>query len=276
MKSWWMACLGCAWLTGVTFTAARAQETTAEAPTEAEPVATAENTRPHPVLTLGGMTWIDVHQVTANDNGANGIYINAENSGGLDYISDLATPLVSMGGGLIDIRVTESQADNNGASGIRINATQTLDDLLGPVEARPAFLEEFGTINILAETAGSAAVTLTGNTADRNTSDGATITLLAESQTLLGRGNRLRNNGQAGLSLSVAADASANSLDFGTDGSDESGFNSIFGNGAYEIVNPGAVQLLAQNNYWGAFPPAAGQFSGAVNYEHELAADPNP
>ena len=69
--------------------------------------------------------------------------------------------------------------------------------------------------------------------------------------------NVITHNGGAGVSLEGSGFAN---VDLGTASPESNGFNAIYGNGSYDIVNDTDITTIdAQNNYWGG---GAGSFGG--------------
>ncbi|OQA41851.1 MAG: hypothetical protein BWY49_00199 [Candidatus Omnitrophica bacterium ADurb.Bin314] len=77
--------------------------------------------------------------------------------------------------------------------------------------------------------------------------------------------------GSAGYTLALAAD-------FGGGALGSIGNNSIYGNTICDFQNKTVGAITAQHNWWGAAPPAAGQFDqsgAAIDYSNHLISDPN-
>jgi len=86
-------------------------------------------------------------------------------------------------------------------------------------------------------------------------------------------------NGNNGVVINASGLGGAPVMDFGVLGGGPLGSlgqSSIYGNGNRDFRNNGAGLVLAQDNWWGVNPPAAGQFAGAVDYSNWLVAPPIP
>jgi hypothetical protein len=73
--------------------------------------------------------------------------------------------------------------------------------------------------------------------------------------------------------IEIESDGASADLNLGDAAAGTAGFNSIFGN-AHEAGNVGGGAVTAENNWWGTLTPAAGQFTGAVDYDPWLNAEP--
>jgi hypothetical protein len=64
--------------------------------------------------------------------------------------------------------------------------------------------------------------------------------------------------------------------DLGSGGLGSAGLNSIFANGSgFDIDNDTATSIMAENAWWGQTPPNPARFSGVVDYDPWLTANPN-
>jgi hypothetical protein len=71
-------------------------------------------------------------------------------------------------------------------------------------------------------------------------------------------------------------DVTSGAIDFGGGSLNSEGYNSIYSNGTYDFVNfPNVRSISAENNWWGTTSPAAGQFTGTVDYNPYLSSNPN-
>jgi hypothetical protein len=92
---------------------------------------------------------------------------------------------------------------------------------------------------------------------------------------ILGQSLVSTDNGGAGVRVST--DGAGAVVDFGGGALGSLGQSSIYGNGNVDMreVGPGGA-IVAQHNWWGIAPPAAGQFGGTVDYSNWLIAPPTP
>jgi hypothetical protein len=93
--------------------------------------------------------------------------------------------------------------------------------------------------------------------------------------------NAIENNTSRGILLgTVGFPAFADgtySIDIGGGNLGSIGHNSISGNGTFDVrdATTTAGTISAENNWWGTATPAAGQFSGTIDYTPSLTSDPN-
>lgn len=96
---------------------------------------------------------------------------------------------------------------------------------------------------------------------------------------VFGQNNTIINNGTDGLLIGALPGSGLYSLDFGGGAEGSAGLNRIYGNdangwGFYDVNNVGPGSLSAENNWWGTATPAAGQFSGTVDYDPWMTQAP--
>ncbi len=122
----------------------------------------------------------------------------------------------------------------------------------------------------LSTTNGTLSISTIGNTFSDNAGAGLQIGMVGTNgASLYGEGNVITAN-NSGLVVNAPTEAV---LDFG--GIVSLGQNSIYGNMVFDAQNNSAAQLVAEQNFWNADPPLAGQFDGDVDYNPYLVDDPN-
>jgi hypothetical protein len=191
-------------------------------------------------LGLDIISMLPAGSIEANNNGNNGIRIDA-NSQGNSFVDvgDVAASGNTSYGILVEsdstdghgtVNLHDNTTSSNGVNGLRVVLNASTD----------------GTISIL------------NNVANGNSSDGISVdTTVGLNLTLTGRSNVAKNNSGDGIDL--AAESNSGTYDFGTE--TVFGNNSMTGNDDAGIRwnNTGDEEdLWAQNNYWGGEPDAAG------------------
>ena len=87
--------------------------------------------------------------------------------------------------------------------------------------------------------------------------------------------NNIITGNKYGIRITTAADAT-DIIDLGGGSLGSIGNNSIYGNITYDIYNQKAgLTVKAENNWWGLTLPLASKFSGSVDYDPWLTANPN-
>lgn len=86
------------------------------------------------------------------------------------------------------------------------------------------------------------------------------------------------NNTANGVRIVVSGLGGVPALDFGGGTLGSLGQSSIYGNGNkdFRYNNGGGTPVMAENNWWGVAPPAAGQFAGSIDWAPWLLTDPDP
>ncbi|MBN2483151.1 MAG: inverse autotransporter beta domain-containing protein [Candidatus Omnitrophica bacterium] len=123
-------------------------------------------------------------------------------------------------------------------------------------------------------------VTLDNNTLSGNSFNG----IYLYSQTFFGVGQGTVNANIYGNTVTDSSldgvriertDSNIVTADFGGGSLGSAGNNSIYNNGAFDVNNTTAFNVIAENNWWGTDSPIAGQFNGLVDYTPWLMSTPN-
>ncbi len=195
--------------------------------------------------------------ITLNDNGLAGLYVD----------------ITAVNGGLVDL--TSVTANNNSNAGLNVSINVANGPLVATFTNVTA--NDNGMRGLNFEALGGGLTTdLRFDRVTTIDNDGDGIRLVANRAGLINLfGERIvsQDNGGAGVRVDMTAGGLL-TMDFGGGLLGSLGQGSIFGNGARDFRNIGAGTVFAEQNWWGAAPPLANQFFGAVDRTPWLTAPP--
>jgi hypothetical protein len=218
------------------------------------------------VSVTGGDVWIDLVGIEAN-NSYDGVGIS-----------------VSAVGGSADIQVREALASGNGGNGIRVGATAS-DDVTASFEDCQADNNASGSgiAATLISGAGDVEAKFKRNHVSGNTTNGITVVATTLGSVRVGaRENQVYGNTINGFSINATAGGTYDLVLGQTALPGGSGWNSIYGNGAFGVNNAGGGVVQIENNFWGGGTPVGGaapvadyRTPGVAAPATFLATDPN-